>query len=66
MYHTEDAEVIAGRIRHCFASVAFRRDEALRKQGLKAGLFRPITLWPFPSKDWRGGGLRAKRSWSSN
>ena len=24
--------------------------EALRKQGVKAGLFRPITLWPYPSK----------------
>ncbi|MES2221763.1 MAG: 3-methyl-2-oxobutanoate dehydrogenase subunit VorB, partial [Acidobacteriota bacterium] len=23
--------------------------EALRRQGVKAGLFRPITLWPFPS-----------------
>jgi len=22
--------------------------EALRRQGIKAGLFRPITLWPFP------------------
>ena len=24
--------------------------EALRKEGVKAGLFRPITLWPYPSK----------------
>ena len=24
--------------------------EAARSQGLKVGLFRPITLWPFPSK----------------
>ena len=22
--------------------------ENLRKQGIKAGVFRPITLWPFP------------------
>ena len=22
-----------------------------REQGIKAGLFRPITLWPFPSKE---------------
>ena len=22
----------------------------LRKEGIKAGLFRPITLWPFPEK----------------
>lgn len=24
--------------------------EALRKSGIRAGLFRPITLWPFPAK----------------
>ena len=23
----------------------------LRKQGKKVGLFRPITLWPFPEKE---------------
>ena len=23
----------------------------MREQGLKVGLFRPITLWPFPSKE---------------
>ena len=22
----------------------------MRKQGIKAGLFRPITLWPFPDE----------------
>lgn len=25
--------------------------ETARKQGLKVGLFRPITLWPFPEKE---------------
>jgi pyruvate/2-oxoacid:ferredoxin oxidoreductase alpha subunit len=25
----------------------------LRAQGIKAGLFRPITLWPFPSRELR-------------
>jgi pyruvate/2-oxoacid:ferredoxin oxidoreductase alpha subunit len=25
--------------------------QALRNQGIKAGLFRPITLWPFPVED---------------
>ena len=25
-------------------------DEA-RRQGIKVGLFRPITLWPFPAKE---------------
>jgi pyruvate/2-oxoacid:ferredoxin oxidoreductase alpha subunit len=47
--HTEDAEIllvgygIVARILHSTV-------EALRRQGVKAGLFRPITLWPFPSK----------------
>jgi len=27
--------------------------ENMRKQGLKVGLFRPITLWPFPKKEIR-------------
>lgn len=27
--------------------------ENLRKQGIKAGVFRPITLWPFPTKRLR-------------
>jgi 2-oxoisovalerate ferredoxin oxidoreductase alpha subunit len=47
--HTENAEIllvgygIVARILHSTV-------EALRKQGVQAGLFRPITLWPFPSK----------------
>src|SRR5581483_7144394 len=24
--------------------------EALRREGIRAGMFRPITLWPYPSK----------------
>ena len=28
--------------------------QQLRKQGIKVGLFRPITLWPFPIKSLRG------------
>lgn len=46
-YHTDDAELLvvgfgtAGRI----ASTAV---EAAREKGLKVGLFRPQTLWPFP------------------
>ncbi|MHB1958125.1 MAG: 3-methyl-2-oxobutanoate dehydrogenase subunit VorB [Acidobacteriaceae bacterium] len=49
MSYTEDAEVllvgygIVARILHSAV-------EALRRQGVKAGLFRPITLWPYPSK----------------
>ena len=30
------------------ARIALTALEVLRAQGVKAGLFRPITLWPFP------------------
>jgi pyruvate/2-oxoacid:ferredoxin oxidoreductase alpha subunit len=46
---TEDAEVLLvgyGIVSRVLLSTV----EALRKQGVKAGLFRPITLWPYPSK----------------
>ena len=32
------------------ARIALSALETLRAQGIKAGLFRPITLWPFPEK----------------
>ena len=32
------------------ARVAEKSIETAREQGLKVGLFRPITLWPFPSQ----------------
>ena len=47
--HTEDAEVLL--VGYGIVSrVLFPTVEALRKEGVKAGLFRPITLWPYPSK----------------
>jgi pyruvate/2-oxoacid:ferredoxin oxidoreductase alpha subunit len=48
-YQTEDAEVLLvgyGIVSRVLLSTV----EALRKQGVKAGLFRPITLWPYPSE----------------
>lgn len=48
-YRMEDAEVAViaygGTARTAYAAV----DEA-RAKGIKAGLFRPITMWPFPAK----------------
>jgi len=32
------------------ARIAITAIETLRKDGIKAGLFRPITLWPFPEQ----------------
>ncbi|TFG85364.1 MAG: 3-methyl-2-oxobutanoate dehydrogenase subunit VorB [Spirochaetales bacterium] len=40
------------------ARVALGAMELARKQGIEVGLFRPITLWPFPDK--RLGELAAK------
>jgi pyruvate/2-oxoacid:ferredoxin oxidoreductase alpha subunit len=47
--HTDDAEVLLvgyGIVSRVLLSTV----QALRKQGVKAGLFRPITLWPYPSQ----------------
>lgn len=47
--YTEDAEYLivayGGNARTAKASV-----KALRAEGIKVGLFRPISLWPFPQK----------------
>ncbi len=48
-YQTEDAELIFvayGTI----ARIVMSSVNTLREQGIKAGLIRPITLWPFPSE----------------
>ncbi len=48
-YLTDDAEIILvayGTVaRICRSAI-----DMARKKGIKAGLFRPITLWPFPDK----------------
>lgn len=48
-YMTEDAEVLVWAYGSTARSARYAVNE-LRKQGVKAGLFRPITLWPFPEK----------------
>jgi len=46
---TEDAEVLL--VGYGITSRVLRSAvEMARREGLKAGLFRPITLWPFPIK----------------
>ncbi len=51
-YMTEDADVciVAYGITARIAKTAVK---AAREQGIKAGLFRPITLWPYPKKQLR-------------
>ncbi len=48
-YMTEDADVIIFAYGSIARSARYAVNE-LRKEGIKAGLFRPITLWPFPEK----------------
>ena len=48
-YCTQDAEVLLvgfGIVSRVLLSAV----EALRQKGVKAGMFRPITLWPYPSR----------------
>lgn len=55
----DDADVLVVSIgitsRSAKAAVA-----AARKQGIKAGLFRPITMWPFPHDDFSRINLKSK------
>ena len=52
LFEMEDAEIMVLSV----GSAARAAEEAvieLREQGIKAGLFRPITLWPFPKAEFR-------------
>lgn len=49
---TEDAEIILVAY-GTPARIARTVAENLRKQGIRAGVFRPITLWPYPSRRLR-------------
>ena len=47
--NTEDAELVL--VAYGITSrIAFTAMEMARAEGIKVGLFRPITLWPFPKK----------------
>jgi pyruvate/2-oxoacid:ferredoxin oxidoreductase alpha subunit len=59
-YLLEDAEVllvgygIVGRVLRSVVDLA-------RREGIKAGLFRPVTLWPFPETALGAAAARVKR-----
>jgi len=46
---TEDAEIVVVAFGAC-ARIARRAVNKAREQGIKAGLIRPISLWPFPQE----------------
>jgi 2-oxoglutarate ferredoxin oxidoreductase subunit alpha len=55
----EDAEIVVCAI-GISARAARRAVNDARAQGIKAGLFRPITLWPFPGTAFRSATVSAK------
>lgn len=59
-YHTDDAEkvIVAFGI---VARIAKGVVNKLRKKGVKVGLFRPMTLWPFPKVALRKLASQGKR-----
>ena len=42
------------------ARIAEKTIEIARKQGIKVGLLRPITLWPFPTKEIEAAAKKVK------
>jgi len=59
LYHAEDAEVLL--VGYGIVSRVLRSAvEKARREGLRAGLFRPITLWPYPAKALAAAAERAQ------
>jgi len=58
-YRIEDAQVLIVAFGIC-ARVGRTAVDNLREKGLPAGLFRPITLWPFPAEALRKAARRAQ------
>lgn len=59
-FRTEDAEVLVVAC-NTPARMAKGAVEQLRAQGIRAGLFRPVTVWPFPIDALRASLPRVKR-----
>jgi 2-oxoglutarate ferredoxin oxidoreductase subunit alpha len=55
----DDAEIAIVAFGAC-ARTAYAAIETARKEGIKAGLFRPITIWPSPEKQIRAIAEKAK------
>lgn len=58
-YLTEDADIIVTGY-GASARIARSAVNAARAEGIKAGLIRPITLWPFPEKEYAKAADTAK------
>lgn len=55
----EDAEVVVTAV-GIAARAARAAVRAAREKGVKAGLFRPVTLWPFPEEAFRAATAQAR------
>jgi pyruvate/2-oxoacid:ferredoxin oxidoreductase alpha subunit len=59
LYRAEDPEVLL--VGYGITSRVLRTVvDMVRKEGVRAGLFRPITVWPFPSEALRHAARRAQ------
>lgn len=59
LYRAEDPEVLL--VGYGITSRVLRTVvDMMRKEGVRAGLFRPITLWPFPAEALRHAARRAQ------
>ena len=47
--YCDDAEYLIVAFGSC-ARIALKSIESMRKEGIKVGMLRPITLWPFPTE----------------
>lgn len=59
-YKTEDADLVLVAYGYC-ARVSEEAVDDARSEGLKVGLLRPITLWPFPSQAIRDQAEQGRR-----
>lgn len=59
-YKTEDADIVVAAYGST-ARLAKSAVELARKEGIKAGVFRPITLWPYPEKELNAACKNAKK-----
>ena len=60
LYKTEDADIVVAAY-GAVARLAKAAVDRAREAGIKAGLVRPVTLWPFPVQEVREACRNAKR-----
>ena len=59
-YMVDDADILIVACGYT-ARVAKAAVKQLRNEGIKAGLFHPLTIWPFPEKQLKKAALDAEK-----